>query len=130
MGAESLVNGRTCAPPIRDLSGIARSAMSIGATQKSHADYGQVSRREGEEALVAVQGAARRPLALVESAFFDVVDLHDRIGSGEVEGEAVSGDEESVVALVDDQAERAGVAGSGGDRAMLMTAWAKAASTR
>jgi hypothetical protein len=52
--------------------------MSMGATQKSHADCADLPEREGEETFVAVQGAARRPLPLVESAFFDVVDLHDR----------------------------------------------------
>jgi hypothetical protein len=91
--------------------------MSLGVTQESHADCADLSEWEGEEAFVAVQGAARRPLSLVESAVFDVVDLHDRVGSGEVEGETLSGDEEGAVALVDDQAERPGVAGSGGDRA-------------
>jgi hypothetical protein len=68
-------------------------AMSLGVTQESHADCADLSEWEGEEAFVAVQGAARRPLSLVESAVFDVVDLHDRVGSGEVEGETLSGDE-------------------------------------
>jgi hypothetical protein len=91
--------------------------MSLGATQKAHADCADLREWEGEEAFVAVQGAARRPPAVVESAFFDVVDLHNRIWSGEVEGEALPGDQEYVVVLVDDQAEPAGVAASGGDRA-------------
>jgi hypothetical protein len=51
--------------------------MSMGASQESHADCDDLSEREGEEAFVAVQGAARHPMALVESAFFDGSNLTD-----------------------------------------------------